>query len=440
MTIKQLIDRRVLSVMVLGLLFAHLDRTNLGFAAVQMSKDLGFSATVYGLGASAFFLGYALLEIPSNFIMHRVGPAIWLGRIMITWGLVACAMGFVSGEKSFYAVRLLLGIAEAGFVPGMLYYLTSWYLPNQRSTAIGKTVVGAMISGIIGGPLAGLLLPVEWLGIHGWQIMFVLEGLPPIALGIFILVALPNKPADARWLPEQDRLRMQLEIEAKRDEHASHMARHNFAETFTSARAWIYGLAGFFLNIGIWSLVFWTPQVIHTEFSSLSTMSVSLISSVPYVVAVFACLIFGGTSDRTGDRRWHLVGLGLFSGFALVAGIIIGNSILTVTCLVLALAMTNAFVSIIQPTVATAFKEGALASGTALFNSCSQVGGFVGPFVVGYLRDLTGSFTASLSFFAFFLIASGLVPLLFGFAFPSVAEGKSAAADGIAPQELASSH
>ncbi|MEQ1954919.1 MFS transporter [Mesorhizobium sp. CN2-181] len=426
--LKRKLNFRILSLISAGLFLAHLDRINVGFAAPYMSEDLGLSPAVYGAGASLFFLGYILFELPSNYALHRMGAPRWLGRIMITWGIVACCMAFVVGEHSFYITRVILGAAEAGYVPGALYFLSHWYPAENRTSAVSGTIVAALCAGIFAGPLAGLLIPIDYLGLHGWQWMFLIEGIPPILLGIVFIIFLPRDPAQARWLTEKECSFLVNTITAQKQDLSSHMTRHGFSDIFRSPRVWIYGIMFFFLNLGLWSLVFWMPQLIKERFVGHSALATSLLSTAPYVLGVTICLLVGRTADRTGDRRWHLFILGTLAGTAALCSLYLNTPVASWALLSIGLACSYSFVTVAQPVPATAFRDGALAAGLAIFNSCGQVGGLVGPYMVGLIRQFTGSFTMAIALLASSLIIAGTLPMVFYWAFPRVGRGSESAA------------
>jgi MFS transporter, ACS family, tartrate transporter len=395
--------RRLIPFLFLLYVVAYLDRVNVGFAALDMNRDLGFTAAVYGLGSGIFFVSYTLLEVPSNLMLARVGAGPWIARIMLTWGVVSIATAFVQGATSFYALRFLLGAAEAGFFPGIIYYLTQWFPARERARAVALFMTGTAIAGVIGGPLSSALLRLDgvW-GFHGWQWLFLVEGLPAVLLAPVVWRRLDEGPATATWLTEPERRWL---IDTLAAEHAARPPAHgSLRAAFGNGRLWALAAIYFSVVLAIYGVSFWLPQMLQT-LGTASSATVALVSAIPYVAAAVAMVVVGGHSDRTGERRWHvaLSALAGAAGFAIAA--------LVPTSLVWSLAALSLAAMGVWGTLGpfwalpTAFLTGrAAAGGVALVNSVANIGGFVGPTVVGYVRDATGSFAAGL-----WLLAAGLV-------------------------------
>jgi len=403
--------RRLIPFLFLLYVVAYLDRVNIGFAALDMNRDLGFSATVYGLGSGIFFVSYTLLEVPSNLVLARVGARAWIGRIMLTWGLVSIAMAFVRDATSFYVLRFLLGAAEAGFFPGIIYYLTQWFPARERAHAIALFMTGTAIAGVIGGPLSsGLLLLDGALGLRGWQWLFVVEGIPAVLLAPIVWRRLDTRPAEAQWLTPAERTWLVDTLAAEARE-APPGARHDLAGAFRSGRLWRLALIYFCIVMAFYGVSFWLPQIVQALGAQASS-TVALISSIPYVVAAIGMVFVGRHSDQSGERRWHVAGPALIgaAGFALAATLPASVSWSLAALSLAAFGIWGA----LGPfwALPTVFLQGsAAAGGIALVNAVGNIGGFVGPTIVGYARDTTGSFGAGLWVLAGVLLAGAVVTL-----------------------------
>jgi MFS transporter, ACS family, tartrate transporter len=296
---------RLLPFMFLLYIVAFLDRVNVGFAALQMKGDLGFSDTVYGIGAGIFFIGYFVFEIPSNLILERVGARVWIARIMLTWGVISSAMFLVSGETSFYILRFLLGVAEAGFFPGMILYLTYWFPARERARRVALFMTAIPISGVIGSPISGALLTLDgFAGLAGWQIMFLAEGIPAILLGILVLRYLPNGPDEAGWLEPEERgwLRRALERENRiKSEHGEYTTRQALA----NGKVWLLSAIYFGVVTSVYGVSLWLPLIIE-DLSGFGNFAVGLLSVIPYFAGAVGMVLFARHSDATGERRWHV--------------------------------------------------------------------------------------------------------------------------------------
>ncbi len=400
--------RRLIPFLFLLYVVSYLDRINVGFAALQMNAALGFSNITYSLGAGIFFLSYTLLEIPSNVILARVGARRWIARIMITWGLVAAAMMFVRSPTGFYVLRFLLGAAEAGFFPGIIYCLTRWFPARERARAIAGFMTAVVIAGIIGGPVSGALLSLDGVGgLAGWQWLFVVEGLPAVVLGFVVLRVLPEAPSEARWLTpaEQVALTTQLAAEAALSDSV-----HSVRGALTSGRMWLLAAVYFTIPVELYALSFWLPQIIKIA-SGASDFWVGVLSAIPYAVAAVAMVVVGRHSDVTGERRWHIALSAAVGGVALaLAGVVHG----VVPAIVLLSLATAGLASMLGPfwAFATSFLGGiGAAAGIALVNSVGNIGGFVGPNIVGFVREATSEFAAGLAIVGAILVAGGVLVL-----------------------------
>jgi ACS family tartrate transporter-like MFS transporter len=394
---------RLLPFLLLLYVVAWLDRVNIGFAALQMNADLGFSSTVYGFGAGIFFIGYALFEVPSNLILARVGARLWIARIMVTWGIVSVAMMFVQGPTSFYVLRFLLGVAEAGFLPGIIYYLGNWYPAKDRARAVSWFMLAIPLSTVVGGPLAGFILQLDgWHGLEGWQWLFLLEGIPAVVLGFVVLGYLTDSPERAEWLDPSQRRWL---VERMASEQRAAQARHGIGlrAAFVHPTVWLLGLILFACQTGSYGLTLWIPQIVQ-GLSGFSDFTVSMISALPYVAAAIGMIAIGTSSDRTGERFLHIaipcaIGALGFIASAYFTSPLPGMIALTVAA-VGDLATRGPFWAL-----PTRFLTGsAAAAGIALINTMASLGGFVGPSAVGLVRDMTGSFAGGLVFLAVLLL------------------------------------
>jgi len=389
-----------------------IDRSNISYAALQMNSQLGFTASVYGFAAGIFFIGYVAFEIPSNLVLARVGARRWIGRIMITWGLVSMTMASIEGPTSFYAMRFLLGMAEAGFLPGILYYYTLWFPARARGKAIAWFSVTAAVTNIIAAPLSTGLLALDGLfGLKGWQLMFLVEGLPAVILGLIVFSLLTDKPEDATWLDSREKTWL---MEALSGERAIKRASGatTLRQGLLDGRVWLTALVCFFLICANFGAVFWLPQIIKS-FGGISTMQVGLLAILPYLVGAIAMVLWGRHSDATGDRKWHLVASALVAALGFVAAGLAPPGAPSFLGLCLAAAGTWSMAGVFWTLPSDFLAGSAAAGGFALINSIGTTGGFFGPFIMGFVRDRTQSFTGSLLVLAgFALVAACLSALL----------------------------
>lgn len=386
---------RLLPLLLVPYVVAWIDRVNVGFASLQMNEALGFSSSVYGFGAGLFFVGYACFEVPSNLILYRVGVRTWIARIMITWGLLSAATIFVQGPLSFYAVRFFLGVAEAGFFPGIAYYLQQWFPSTHRGKALGWFMMAIPLSNVVGGPSAGLLLGMDgYLGLPGWQWMFLGQGLPAVVLGIVVLIFLPEDPAHARWLRPDSRAWLVATL-ARERAHAERRHNYNLRAALTHPIVWRLGLVYFLGSFGTYGLTLWLPTIIKGV-SGLGNVAIGFISAIPYIAASVATVANGVHSDRTNERVLHVAVPCLVASAAFLASAFITSPLLALAVITVAamgiLARNAPFWAL--PSM---FLSGqAAAGGLALINTVGALGGFVGPYVVGFVRDATGSFSGGL--------------------------------------------
>jgi MFS transporter, ACS family, tartrate transporter len=390
---------------------AYLDRVNVGFAALQMNDALGFNAAVYGFGAGIFFVGYFLFEIPSNLILQRVGARYWIARIMVSWGIVAVAMALVRDERTFYFLRFLLGVAEAGFFPGIILYLTYWFPTQDRARTVALFMTAVAISGVVGGPVSGLLLSMHGLGgLEGWHWLFLLEGLPAIVLGVIVLFYLPDGPRHARWLSAEEQ--EWLVARLARDEQArGPAAGHTLREALSSPRIWLLCLLYLCMVVGNYGYGFWLPQIIE-GFGQLTDFQIGVLSALPYLVASVGMVFIARHSDRTGERRWHVALSLAAAAIGLAASSVLQSPLLVMVALALAaLGITGSYGPFWSLPTAILSGTGA-AGGIALINSVGNLGGFFGPYLVGYVKNATQSFTGGLLVLAAIVLVGGALALL----------------------------
>ena len=385
---------------------AYLDRVNVGFAALEMNRDIGLSDAAYSIGAGLFFWGYAVLEVPSNLILARVGARRWIARIMIGWGLVSMAMMFAQGPWSFGALRLLLGVAEAGFFPGMILYLTYWFPAAERAKAVAFFMTATAITGVIGGPLSGALMELDGLlGLRGWQWLFVVEGLPAILFGFITLAYLTDRPEEATWLETDERTWLCDRLAHERTTLAH---THSFRAALKQPLIWLFCAIYFCNNIGFYGLTFWLPRVVQ-NFSGLGTFMTTMVTALPYLCATIVMVLVAMHSDRTSERRWHVA---LASGTGAVGLVLASQAHSPVTGLLALCLAASGIWSVMGPfwTVPTAvLPSTAPAGGIAFINSVGNLGGFFGPFLIGMVRQQTGSFSIALAALA---IAPAVLALL----------------------------
>jgi ACS family tartrate transporter-like MFS transporter len=408
------VRRRVMPLIVLLYFVAYLDRNNVGFAKLTMSEDIGLNSAAYGLGAGIFFLGYALLEVPSNAGMYRFGARKWLARILITWGIFATAMCLVNGESTYYIVRFLLGAAEAGFFPAILFYLTLWFPAAQRVTVLGIFILAQPVSNALGAPVSGLLLQMDGvMGLQGWQWLYIIEGIPAIALGLLTPILMTDRPRDAKWLDADERnwltATMDAELAAK-----SQSGKHNFLAGLKDKRTLVYSALYFGLVCGIYGLGLWMPTIV-AALGKFSTAEVGFIVFIPYAVAAVFVYFWSKRADRTGKRAWHsavsmvLAGVGLLAaGYLLPVNPFLAMVGLTVS----AMGIYGAIAPFLSMPSA-ALTGAAAASGLALVNSLGNLGGFISPYAVGLLKDATGSNQSGLLFLSLCLFLTAVATYLY---------------------------
>jgi len=395
------VTRRLIPFLLLCYVIAYLDRINVGFAKLQMLSDLKFSESVYGLGAGIFFAGYALFEVPSNLVMLRVGARNWIGRIMVTWGIISAATMLVRTPSGFYTARLLLGIAEAGFIPAILYYLTLWYPSAQRGKVTALFLAGIPLAGVVGGPLSGWIMSSlnGANGLGGWQWLFVLEAIPAVLAGVAAFFYLDNDVDSAKWLSDREKQLIDRDLASEAQGKSLHTVRHGLWTVRVWLLAWLY----FFFTIGLYGVSFWLPSIIKAT-GVKDPLDVGLLTAIPFGVALITMYLIGRSSDARRERRWHLAVPAGIGALGLIFSAVYDHQ--TVLAMI---ALTFAMAGIVPCipqfyTLPPAILTGAAAAmGLALANSVGSVAGFVGPYLLGWVKDLTGSTNAGVITLAVFL-------------------------------------
>jgi MFS family permease len=438
MDVSSKIVRRLIPFLMLCYFVAYLDRVNVSFAALTMNAELGLTAEMFGFGAGIFFAGYFLFEVPSNLLLERFGARMWIGRIMVSWGAIAAGMALISGPKSFCAMRFLLGVAEAGFFPGVILYLTYWFTAEERARWIGMFMTAIPLSSVIGGPVSGWILDQldGALGLSGWRWLFLLEGLPSVAVGLACFAYLDDGPATARWLTAEERAAWTIRLEAER-RHREAAHAFTLREALTNPRVLVLSLVYFGIVSGNYGLGYWLPTIVNGVAEAarldaatgipLNTLTGVLVA-VPYAIAVVGMVAWTRHSDAARERVWHVAGPSILGGVALVAAGYLSDPRLAAAAVTLCALCTYAALPTFW-TLPTAFLTGtAAAGGIALVNSIGNLGGFVGPSFLGWLQDRTGAPTLGLVALAGCYVMAGILTLVLG-------HDRSAEMPGAAPAQ-----
>ena len=394
----------------IGLLYfvAYLDRVNVGYAALTMNADIGLSAAAYGAGAGIFFIGYFFFEVPSNLIMEKVGARRWIARIMVSWGILSSGMAFIDGPTAFYVVRFLLGVAEAGFFPGMILYLTYWFPWAERGRIIAAFMLAIPISSVIGAPISTALLDTSVFGLAGWRTMFLLEGLPAIVLGVVVWMWLTDRPALAHWLTDAEKATLQAALD--RDHLPSDDHVHALKGAVASPKVWRFALVYFGLVTGNYGLGFWMPQIVK-GFGGLSNAQTGFLTAGPYLVAAVAMVLWGRHADRTGERLWHFVLPAMLASAGFLLAAQGGSPVLQFAGLALGAIGVNCAAPAFWALPTRFLRATAAAGGIALINSVGNLAGYLGPSIMGFLKERTGAYGAGLlALSVALLVAAALAP------------------------------
>ncbi|MFP5021933.1 MFS transporter [Pseudonocardia phyllosphaerae] len=414
---------RAATVRLLPLLFAayllnYVDRVNVGFAALTMNADLGLSAAAYGLGAGLFFIGYFFFEVPSNIILHKVGARLWIARIMVTWGIVASATAFVQGEIGFYVVRVLLGVAEAGFFPGVLLYLTYWFPRVDKARIVALLFLAVPLSSVIGSPVSTWLISLGEGTPYfaaGWRFMFFVEGIPAVLIGIAVLFLLPDRPAKARWLPAEQARALETTIDAEAAAGPGHD--RGVRAALTDLRVLALSAVYFGVVFGLYVLAFFLPKIIkdfQQQFgTTYSLVQIGLVTAIPYAFASVAMVLSAWHSDRTGERALHVAVPAVVGAAAIAAALYTGSPLQVMVCVTICAMGVFAAIPPFWALPDRYLTGAAAAAGIGLVNSFGNLSGFAGPFVSGWLQDLTGSAKAGMWVVAALMVVSAMIALGF---------------------------
>lgn len=403
------VDRRIIPFLFLCYILAYLDRVNVGFAKLQMARDLGLSDAAYATGAGIFFIGYFFFEVPSNVALKTFGARLWITRIMVTWGIVSSCMLFVTSDTMFYVMRFILGLAEAGFFPGVIYYLTLWYPSQKRSSRTALFVAAIPLAGVIGNPVSGGIMDLlsGAMGMAGWQWLFLAEGIPSILVGVWVMFYLDSSIAEAHWLSDEEKALLASNLDAEE----RHKGEHRLIDAFKSVKVYALCAIYFTLMIGLYGIAFWLPTIVK-GFGLQGYLAVGLISAIPYGVATIGMLILSRHSDRTGERRMHYacnVGLGAFG--LVLSGVFASNPVINTVGLSLAASGVIGSMPLFWP-IPSAFLTGtAAAAGIGIVNSIGNLGGYVGPNVAIWLKPYSADPSAALYVIAALLVIGGVICL-----------------------------
>src|SRR5579863_6494895 len=433
---RRQITLRLMPFLFLLYLVSYLDRVNVSYASLEMTRSLHFQNVVLGLGSGIFFLGYLVLEIPGAILVERWSARKWIARIMISWGFFAALTGFIHTSPEFYGARFLLGLAEAGFFPGILVYVSHWYRQEDRAKAVAFFMVGIPFSEIIGAPVSGLLLQVHWLGIEGWRWLFVLEGAPAIVLGIVTIFYLTDWPAQARWLSAEQRGWISGELEReKRNKPPS----PGIAKVVRQPGVILLALAYFCILSANWGFTLWLPKIVQ-RLSGLGSLKVSLISGIPFLIEIPVLLLLAWHSDKTGERRWHValpVGVGALAFAIFASSDRVGeNVVVTMVLFSIAAAGLHGYRASFWTLPTLFLSDVAAAAGIGVINCFGNLGGFLGPYMVGALSNTTGSYRSGMLFLGgCALTASVLVLLLNSTTFENAGQKAGGGLESPTPQE-----
>lgn len=400
---------RIIPFLFLAFIVAYIDRVNVSFAKLQMLSDLSLSETVYGAGAGVFFLGYFLFEVPSNLILHRVGARMWIARIMVTWSIISCLTMFTQGPVSFYVLRFALGVAEAGFFPGIVLYLSTWFPSSKRSQIIALFMVAIPVSGAIGGPVSGWIMQ-QFGGLHdfaGWQWLFLIEGVASLLVGIAAFFVLQDRIETVKWLSADEKRLLAQDLAADDRTRAHHSVR----QVFGSGKVWLLGLLYFCIAMGNYGLVFWLPTMIRAA-GVANLGNIGLLSAVPSLVSAVAMILVARHADRHDERRVHVAVCCLLGAGGMLASVLLAAHLWwSIAALIVAAIGINSIAPVFWG-IPTAMMGGAgAAAAIALINSTGNLAGFVSPYVIGFLKDTTGELLPGMIVLACVLAAGAVIVL-----------------------------
>jgi MFS transporter, ACS family, tartrate transporter len=407
----QKLQIRLIPYLFLLYVVAMIDRVNIGFAQLTMNKDLGLSSQQFSIAAGIFFIGYFLFEVPSNLILHKVGARVWIARILLSWGFVASLTGLVQSMHQLYAARIVLGFAEAGYYPGIVLYLTYWFRQREQARMLSLFLTGFAVNNVVGAPISGFILQhVHWLGVASWRWLFVLEGLPAIALGFFTYLVLPNRPSEAKFLTVEEKNWLQTEL--KREEARKPPGRHSALEGMTNFRVWHLALIYFGMMIGSYTLSFYAPKIVESLSSEYSYSLVGYLVMIPYLVSLVGSIFVGRSSDRRMERRYHAAACLLVGAIGFLSLSSVHSPFVTMVLLSL---LATGYCSSLGPfwAMPSEFLTGfSAASGIAFINSVGNLGGFFGTSMVGFITQRTGALYGGLAFAGISMLVSAALVLL----------------------------
>jgi MFS transporter, ACS family, tartrate transporter len=401
---------RLLPFLFLLYIVNYLDRINVGFAALQMRSQLGFSDDVFGTGFGIFFIGYFFLQVPSNLALARVGARRWMAAIMVVWGIVSCCMIFVRTPHGFYVMRFILGAAEAGFFPGIILYLKNWFPASARARAVAIFMTANPLAGVIGGPISGALLNLHHFGLAGWQWMFILEGVPAVLLAGVVLVTLEDRPSDASWLHEHERAWLVAALNIERQQHET-AHRSDVWGAFLNWKVWLLTIVYFGLTASAYGLILWLPVYIKS-LSNLGNFGIGVVSIIPYIATALAMVFIGVRSDRSGKHRMYLAGSAFLAAVFLLVAAYTTSIVPALTFVSLALAATFCMQGPFWATGTSLISGTAAAAGIAIINSLGNLGGYFGPKIIGLSRMAGGGFRGGMLVITACLILAGVLSLV----------------------------
>lgn len=405
------VDVRLIPFLFLCYILAYLDRVNVGFAKLQMLKDLSMSDAAFATGAGIFFIGYFFFEVPSNVLLKKFGARMWIARIMISWGIISSCMIFVKGEWSFYGLRFLLGLAEAGFFPGVIFYLTLWYPSRLRSTRTAWFVAAIAVSGVIGNPVSGWIMDTlsGAMKLTGWQWLFLSEGIPSVIVGLWVIYYLNSSIEEAKWLTAEEKALLAENLAAE----DKHKTEHKLSDAFASGKVWVLCAIYFTLMIGLYGIAFWLPTIVKA-FGIKGYLGVGLITAIPYGVAVIGMIVLSNHSDKTGERRLHYVANVTAGALGLVlSGVYASNPVLAIIFLSIGTLGVIGSMPLFWP-LPSAFLAGtAAAAGIGIVNSVGNLGGYFGPNIPIWARHVSSDRSAALYIIAGVLMVGALLTFFF---------------------------
>jgi ACS family tartrate transporter-like MFS transporter len=394
---------RILPLLFAGYFAAYIDRVNVGFAALTMNQALGLSAAQYGLGGGLFFAGYVAFGVPSNLVLARLGARVWLPIIMVAWALASLLNAWATGPASFYVIRLILGVAEAGLYPGLLYVLTEWLPGRYRVRMITLLVLSTPVSIMLGSLISQPILQLDGVGgLAGWQWLFLLQALPTIALGLIFYLTMPDGPATARWLSAENRQWL-VEQLAREREKREQVGRFSIGDALTNPTVWLIAIAGIGINFAAYGLVLFMPQMIHAL--GVSTALTPLVNAIPFAICAVVMVLWSNHSDKSMERNWHAAIPAALAGLALIACPFLKNPVLALAALTVGITGIFCYVSIFWAVPSAMLTGAAAAAGLALINAVANLGSFAGPYALGWVKDATGSFSLG-------IVALGVGPLV----------------------------